>query len=254
MSDTVITSVCMNRNAFLRVSVPEWLKLNMPIVVVDWSSAIPVRETLGEILREHGDRISIVEVPGKKFFDLSRSKNLSYRAVRHLHPAARNTLSFDCDVYVTRPAEFRRKYPSEARTFYTGGRVATLSDRIRLRKAVPESEKTRIRNRLGTFGTFLCPLTLLEAVNMNDERMTGYGAFDKDLYRRLSLNGGRRGRIAYSDLLHQDHAERSVNYAEKDMEVSRAANHGIMNGPVLWDKSFPQEKQTVVINGEYLVL
>lgn len=248
--NTVITSVCMNRNTALRVSVEEWVKLGAPIVVLDWSSAEPVRETL----REYLDKVTVVEVPGKSHFHLSKSKNTSYRAAKLLHPAAEYMLAFDCDVYVKNPAEFFTLYTPGDDRFYTGG----IDERqINLRKysgAELRRQREVVRNRQGTYGTFFCRLSLLESVNMNDERMQGYGVFDTDLFERMRAGGAAWKRIPYRELHHQPHFNRTHEYGEKDLQAGMLHNRNIRKELPKWDTSFALEKQDVILNGRRFTL
>ena len=249
-SRLVITSICMNRNAFLRVAVEKWLPFGVPIVVVDWSSTEPVRETLRHFL----DRVTVVEIPGKPYFDLSKSKNACWRAAKRLHPDLTHILNFDCDVHAHEPARFLKRYPLTANSFYSGGvhmrRVPVenaTGDELRRLKEIH-------RNRWATYGTFLAPFALLEAVNMNDERMEGYGMFDVDLYQRLQAHGALWHRIRFYDLFHQFHEDRTAHYAEKDLDASMAKNKEIMQAPARWSHAFEPERQQAWIDGECILL
>lgn len=250
--NVVIASVCMNRNGFLRKSAEEWRRFGLPMVIVDWSSAPPVRETLADVM----EGVTIVEAPGKRFFHLAKSKNLSCRACRLLHPEAEYVLSFDCDVYAADPGAFFEKYPPRPDVFYVGGsgRPAAAAPGKPGRMRISLDERDEHRNRWATFGTFLAALPLLEEVNMNDERMEGYGGFDVDLYDRMEGAGASRRKFDFADLVHQPHAERTGNFREKKLSKSLSENLKLMDKMPRWDRTFEQERQRCIIDGREWVL
>jgi hypothetical protein len=247
---TVLVSVCMNRNAFLRVAAPEWSRLGVPLVIVDWSSTPSVRESLAA----GAATATIVEVPGKDAFHLAKSKNLGLRAVRRLHPDAEAVLSLDCDVHVRDPGSFFARHPLDPDSFYAGGAGVPRLDHAPLGAGLPPERLEELRNRLGVFGSYYAPLARLEAVNGNNERMHGYGMYDVDLYERLAASGARRRVFAPDVLHHQPHGDRALHYREKDLDESLAANYRVFKAARPWGPAEAQEKFLVRIHGEEILL
>ena len=72
---TIATS-CMNRNDMLIETVPTWLKFPVKeIIIVDWSSTIPVKTTLEEN-NINDERIRIITVPNQNHYHHSKARNL----------------------------------------------------------------------------------------------------------------------------------------------------------------------------------
>jgi len=72
---TIATS-CMNRNDMLIKTVPTWLKFPVKeIIIVDWSSTIPVKTTLEEN-NINDERIRIISVPNQSHYHHSKARNL----------------------------------------------------------------------------------------------------------------------------------------------------------------------------------
>jgi hypothetical protein len=233
----------MNRNGFLLASVREWVKLPLPIVIVDWSSKIPVRETLSA----YRDRITIVEAPGKEFFNSSKSKNLSYRAACRLHPETEFILSLDCDVYVANPDAFLASHRLEPDLLYVGGPRGALPGEPSPLRSRASQTSDQLRNKWGTFGSFLCAMALLDSVNMFDERMEGYGVFDMDLYARIEATRARRRAFDEGALVHQSHVGRMDNFRDPDLWSSILDNVRLSR-KVKWGAADVQEKHACVVH------
>lgn len=71
-----ISTSCMNRNDMLVQTLPSWLKFPVKeIVIVDWSSTVPVKTTL-EDNNITDERIRIIRVPNQKHYHHSKARNL----------------------------------------------------------------------------------------------------------------------------------------------------------------------------------
>lgn len=91
-----ICTVCMNRNHHLIESVPTWLKTEVDeIVIVDWTSALPVKESLAELLsKEDMKRIRIIRVENAHKWVLTVSFNLAIRAAKVFIYFLKNNFSY----------------------------------------------------------------------------------------------------------------------------------------------------------------
>ena len=73
---------CMNRVERLEQMLPTWAKIDKikDIVVVDWSSQIPIIENknIQKILEEF-EKIKIVRVENEKFFHICKSNNIGFK-------------------------------------------------------------------------------------------------------------------------------------------------------------------------------
>lgn len=243
--DYVIVSTCMNRNEYLLRSLPSWLGTGAPVVLVDWSSATPLRHAVGGLPR----RVSLVEVAGKEVYDNSRARNLALRAAQTLHPEARYVLSLDCDVLIQKASYFHALTLRNPNVFQRGDlRIPGPGVSKAMRYASWLKPFRNLAN-CGLVGSFWAPLDLVRHVNGFDERMSGYGYFDNDLYTRMtSLGGAREMKIERGVLYHQPHAARTQNYKEKDAGASMRRNARIVRERS-WDTSFRQELQQCRVNG-----
>jgi hypothetical protein len=241
----VITSTCMNRNDFLLKSLPSWLRMNVPVVIVDWSSTPALRDAL----KNHLEKITLVEVPGKEFYNSSRAKNLAFRIARSRFPNARHILNLDCDVIVNEPAYFLQRADGSEDCYYRGWKQYPgwgVSKLLRYASALTGREFSN----MGLIGSFMMPASILDKVNGYDERMNGYGIFDSDLYERVGALGGiREKRIPRKVLHHQPHGDRVSNYSVKSITRAMQENR-LLSKVRRWDGCFEQERQACLVNGE----
>jgi hypothetical protein len=199
-------------------------------------------------------RVSLIEVPGKAAYDNSRARNLALRAAQALHPGVLHVLSLDCDVVIRDSAYFRSGPLCDERTFHRGDVLVPGPGVSKLMHYASRLKPLRTLSNCGLIGSFRAPLDLLKRVNGFDERMSGYGFFDSDLYARLaSLDGVRELKIGRGVLHHQPHAARTQNYREKDQGASMRRNARIVREN-RWDTTYRQEPQRCLVNGEEAVL
>lgn len=240
----VITSTCMNRNEFLLKSLPSWLGMNVPVVLVDWSSATALRDVLGNDLK----KVTLVEVPGKEFYNSSRAKNLAFRTVRNWFPEARHILNLDCDVIINEPAYFRQRADGPDDRYYRGWKQYPGWGVSKMLRYASEITGREFSN-MGLIGSFMMPVSVLDKVNGYDERMHGYGVFDSDLYERVNALGTvREERIPRNVLYHQPHGGRASNYAVKSVNRAMRDNRKLA-AVQRWNGVFAQERQPCLVNG-----
>lgn len=177
MYSAVIATTCMNRQAFLEVSLPTWRALGIPIVVLDYSSARPLPAYPG---------VTVARVSGQPHFNIGKAKNTAVRAAREAHPEATHIFTLDCDIKITRP-DFFTLYPLRPDIYYQG--------------ALPH-----------TTGTAIYSVDAFEVANGYDERLIGYWSDEVDLYARLRFLSGMGVRNMAWGLEHQPHTDRWSNY------------------------------------------
>ena len=178
-----IVTACMNRNANLLRSIPSWLALDVnEIVVVDWGSSEPVRETL-EGIRDA--RLVIIEVPAANWC-LTAAFNLGLQFA-----SGERIYKVDADISLEKGflfdnsfkrSEFVRGYWKEARD-----------------NGLPDQAFVN-----GTFGAFRADLI---SIGFYNEAITTYGWDDTDLYQRLTALGRRGKTISLASFGHAEHSD-----------------------------------------------
>jgi glycosyltransferase involved in cell wall biosynthesis len=173
----------MNRSASLRRSLASWSELSEvdEIVLVDWGSKIP----LATELRITDDRIRIVRVTGRRYWENARCHNLEWRLA-----SGDYILRLDSDYLVAR--HFINRHPLPSGAFWAGD----------WRGVPPEADDKR-----NLTGALFIERQHLRSVNGYNERLTYYGKEDDDLYARLEKSGLRRMRIDLSTMNHIPHSD-----------------------------------------------
>lgn len=209
-----VVTCCMNRNANLARALPSWLALGSvsEIVVVDWSSAIPVSETL-ENAGVSDPRVRIVRVENAERWVLSHAFNLGFRLAQ-----GEFIIKADADI-VLDPA-FLARNPLEPGHFVAGN----------WRLAEKGQEYVN--------GFFVVRRSDLADVGGFNEFITTYGWDDDDLYSRLVLSGLRRRDLDPGSVTHLDHddAQRfgAVQGGEDaGSEIRATASHKIRTNRVI---------------------
>lgn len=183
-----IVSCCMNRNNNLLRAIKTWVLLPVDeIVIVDWSSTVPVGETLKHI---EDDRIKIVRVENEPKWILTYGFNVGLRFSSYSR-----VYKLDADIEVTRNFLELNRIPHGA--FVRGA----------WRLALDEGRGDQIFVN-GSFGAFKKDL---QTVGYYNELIRTYGWDDSDLYERLAAECGLGTRYLHSrSLLHmkQDKEER----------------------------------------------
>lgn len=171
MKVTLCTS-CMNRNDFLEESLKTWLKWDFDeIVIVDWSSATPVRPMVDKY---QDGRIVLVEVQGEQFYNSTKA-----RTTKTLCSRGDYIVSTDCDIrFLLNWRDFIDT--SDPKEFHTG---CFEEDQIVVEKW--GKEKLYLR------GTSFMYKSAFNDVNGYNERDFGrlYGYDETEFYHRLKDAG-----------------------------------------------------------------
>ena len=156
-SGVSVISCCMNRNANLQQAINNWLQFPdiHEVIVIDWSSEIPVSKTLG-LIRD--SRLKIVRVNEEQHWILSYAFNLAASLTSY-----QKLLKLDADILLSQ--DFFTAHPLETQYYWAGNwrnpKSASLSGMFYI-------------NRHDFF-----------AVNGYNEFIRTYGWDDIDLYDRL---------------------------------------------------------------------
>jgi predicted glycosyltransferase involved in capsule biosynthesis len=168
----------MNRSEHLAKTLPTWLALREvdEIVIVDWSSRIPIKI--------NDPRVTVIRVEGQKYFERSAAWNLGL-------DNSNTDFIFLCDVDVLvlrSPFELVKKDAS--RFFYVSFGI-----------------------REGTFGS--CIITKEQAKIKFDESIKYYGVEDSNFYLRLQGAGFRKLHCLSTDYLEHIHHSDELRYREQ---------------------------------------
>lgn len=176
-----LVTCCMNRSDNLLLALPSWLAhpVIAEVVIVDWSSTVPVAEVLATA-GIADPRIRIVRVEGEPRWVLSWAFNAGFRAA-----SCATILKADADIVIS--ADFFRRNVLPQDGFVAGSWRAATSDQAHVN------------------GFFYAPRRLLAAVGGFNEYITTYGWDDDDLYARLLAEGFRRVNVAADTVHHLPH-------------------------------------------------
>ncbi len=218
MSRISLCTAIMDRLEFLKEALPTWLKLPFDeIIIVDWSSRIPVAE---HILKDFKDeRIKIIRVDGKEKYNQSKASNLKIMAAK-----CPIILSIDCDIKLGEDF-FKRN------NFVDG--IFIIGDQ---------------KKNPGTTGTCLVSKSEFDRLNGYNELMNGWGYHDNDFYNRLENIGLLKKYFANGSIIHIDHGDeiRTSNYTSKNKKFSNHENKKIaIKKP--WGVNNTMEKNSVKI-------
>lgn len=147
-----LVTTCMNRNDFLYQTLPTWISKPAfdEIIIVDYSS----KEKCKSIVDQYQNgKITIIEVPGQRFFNISKARNTG---IRHISPRSRFTLMIDVDVKIVENFD----------DIFFDGNCRSAS-----RSVCP--------------GTVLLPTKIIKEVNGYNEYLSGYGVDDDDFFERI---------------------------------------------------------------------
>ena len=172
-----IVTACRNRNDNLAQVLPGWLALEPDeVVVVDWTSAVPVAETLAAH-RIADPRIRVIRVEGEDAWCLSYAFNTGFRHVRHAR-----VLKADADIALS--PDFLDRNPLSPGQMVVGNwRTAGAGQKY-------------------VNGFFYIHRADLAGVNGFNEYITSYGWDDDDLYDRLGAAGVVRVDVAADTVRH----------------------------------------------------
>jgi hypothetical protein len=182
---TAIVTRFRNRLEFLKESLPSWLKYGLTIdtiTVTDWNSSI---ENFNELLKFfkqlQDDRIQLVRVENKNYFDRSQAHNIGIQATD-----ADLLFLIDCDVKVIDGTIFN----------LTESKNNGLNDDLIDRNDDLFFYTTRDLNKRGLkenylYGSCVVWKSQWGAINGYYEGFSGYGYEDHDFFDRLIEKGFR---------------------------------------------------------------
>ena len=173
---TSLITTCMNREDFLLYSLPTWIGRGFKeIIIVDWSSKIPVVELLQHFAKYRDETIKVVRVDDMDHFNAGVARNTGTR-------------------------EATGDY-----ILYTDSDMRQIS--LESVKEIDDCFYHGI-NKMAPFGTCFMSRKVLDKVNGYTELMPGYGWEDNDLYDRLEEAGIKRRYFKYGFARHIDHDDK----------------------------------------------
>ena len=228
-NQTSLVTTCMDRYDLLEKALPTWLDLDFgEIIIVDWSSQIPVVEQLPEkIINE----VIVCTVPKKEFFSVTKARNTGFRISR------KDYIFFvDSDVALNKKLAGSGIHPNED-TFYRG--------------------------YAQTSGTVLLSRNSFTLVNGYNERYDVYGGEDAELYTRLAhhekkmrwlfLGGNQKNamkkvpepRSYYVEHINHNRSRCSCNFPIAHMKGTETTK--INEQKEAWKTDESQERQDVML-------
>lgn len=192
-------AACKDRNETLSRALASWLRVKNvdEIILVDWTSAIPITQTLPKDLLSNG-RVSITRVDGQVDWVLTRAYNVA------LQLASRSgVLKVDCDTWIA--PDFVDAHPLNRDTFYAGDWTSI--------DAGPS-------NALHSNGILFATRGDLLLVGGYDERIVTYGWDDTDIVSRLSRTLTRKV-LQYEKVRHIPH--------EANLRVALQKSHTLLS-------------------------
>lgn len=194
-----------------------WLQVSLvrQVILVDWSSSPPLRDTIDAIIATNLHSISnitlpdvhIIRVAGEPHWILSRAYNLAASLTKY------DTLfKVDCDVSLHLDAILVHALPRNPPSFFAG-----------------RDSLARHENELYLSGQFIAPRSLFFEIGGYDERIQTYGYENVDLYQRLEAAGASRLNLSYDYLSHILHHQTTRSQAG----VLFPSTQGDINGNLL---------------------
>ncbi|MCP2669704.1 galactosyltransferase-related protein [Maricaulaceae bacterium EIL42A08] len=182
-----LVTACRNRNENLKRALPSWIACPQitEIVIVDWTSEIPVAEDLaGSGISDH--RIRVVRVDDEPRWILSYAFNLGFQSAK-----CARILKADADI-VIEPDFFNRNL-------------------LRPKAFIAGNWRTAARHQAFVNGFFYVKRAPLIELGGFNEYITTYGWDDEELYARLIEHGLVREDVAGGSIHHLPHndAERT---------------------------------------------
>jgi hypothetical protein len=185
----------MNREEFLSQSLATWIGYGFKnIIIVDWSSDIPLIE------QEFGKMsLTILRIENQKFYNGSIARNVGAKFVK-----SKWLMMIDSDIKIIGNLGLttRENYMFRRGNLYYTGK--------------------------STFGTFVTAKENFDRIGGYNENMNGWGWEDNDLYDRFKQNGIAEEYFPHYSLEHIDHDDilRTCqrNEKEKDVDKSRQEN------------------------------
>jgi|GEM_PF-1512078 len=227
-----LVSCSMNRNENLLTSLESWLQLNVDeIIIIDWSSQVPVSEALKHI---NDERIKIIRVNGEKHWILSYAFNIGLRFAKY-----EKIYKLDADIKVK--PNFLEQNHIDKNQFVRG------SWKIALEQNNPK--------QIHVNGSFGCHKVHLQEIGYFNEYIRTYGWDDSNLYQRLAYDCGLGQKFLSPDsLVHieQKNSDRLLHQQIKThffleqidaTEFNNFTNMYIANILAFWPKQLLQDYQ-----------
>lgn len=183
---------CMNRNDFLVNSLRTWIKFPFKkIVIVDWSSDIPVIESIKKTLPEAiSDKLLVHRVDNMKYYEHSKVRNLKISLCDGW------ILCIDADVMLNNIFAKNLYFRDDEKLVYyvNNGPTGLGWDR-------------------GIYGTSIFHREIYDMVGGCNEDMHGWGYEDVDLYERFNKINCKERPLRALSLNHQYHDDemRTIN-------------------------------------------
>lgn len=221
-----VFTACKDRNDHLVESIRSWFKVPeiKEIIIVDWSSKIPVTETLRGVLPPNGVDVRVLRVEDQPKWILTIPFNL----------AAHNTtydrlLKLDCDSILKE--DFVKNHRLGSKEFYCGN-----------------WRNARCKNENHLNGILYLKKKQFLAVGGYNEFIHTYGWDDSDLYDRLEKAGLKKSDINNDYVQHFEHSDsiRGVSDTFQSIQVNR-----LLCEIIQWGAKFPMSEFDMVRAGIY---
>lgn len=177
---------CKNRNQHVNISVESAIRCSsiFQLIIVDWSSDEPIKQTLQKGIDD--SRIVIIRVDNEEHWSLSRAYNLAASFVK-----TRFILKLDCDVVVN-SCSIIDEYASSCNDnqYFSG-----------------DWKLARNQNEQHLNGVLFVQAQHWRAINGFDERISLYGWEDTDIHRRFSSINLEKESIHPDNFCHQEHGD-----------------------------------------------
>lgn len=231
---SIVTS-CMNRNDILDITIESWLEFSLvsEIIIVDWSSNIPVYDTISRYY--DNPKLKVLRIEDQQEFNLSKSLNVGFDFTNKNNKLL---CKIDVDYLLV-----------NNNIFYD------------LLNANTWNGSCLTKNIFFT-GHWMFDISLSGFLLMNkdqflyyNENMSGWGYEDSDLYMRLQNRGLDRivipGLKKYVAHLPHNDKLRTENYSIKDKTISAEQNRSKQD---IHYKRSSKVYDTTNINQKYIII
>jgi glycosyltransferase involved in cell wall biosynthesis len=209
MEDISLICACKNRKDALRVSLGSWISFKniKEIIIVDWSSDYPIRD-----LAKIDNRIKIIEVKNKKYFNQPQPLNLAASIA-----TGEYILKVDCDYIINPYYSFfeNNNYFVDNKSFLCGNCVEGID---------PVYTTSPFFDYLKGF-LLVQRKHFIKVGGFNENITKCYAFEDNELYTRLQLLGLTRKNIHYDfNLIHIPHPDKKRTENFEGLSEDEKAN------------------------------